>query len=440
MNVRIPFLPFFVSIISVLIQVSNAKPQEAEQPSIRFNIKIDDGQTIKGYFVSANAQDVVINNGNSSVTLPRARLDIDEEALFAQAAMSLAQNNKKNASDICRQILIFNPGNAEATQLLTTISASVTANVMSEKDNQPKANAKIASVVYEVGQRPSIKINGPIVRSIKTLRINYEQKFGETVQRGDPTEELVVFNALGRAISFKNSTTTEFYEYDQNGRLVQITRTFRGTKSTYTSRSKKIRIAYDSNGKKIQEDHFEPTGALLERIIFTYDGKGVLTSREVYDSGRNLTKKKIMTYDGSGRLIESYLYSADGKILGGTVSDYTSEGHTTTDYSEAGAIEFVSTYDADDNPVKYERFKDGLPYLRIERQFSGGLVSSGTTIYFSTSGENKGNITSNRPYENKYAFDEYKNWIENERYGIVDRFGKMQKQLLEKSTRIIEWN
>lgn len=446
MNLRYPFLPFLAAILSaVVMQMVQAEPQAPKPPALLFDIKIDDGQIIKGYFVSANAQDVIINNGTAAVTLPRARLTFDERALFAQAAVALAQDNKMLASDICRQILIFNPRNSEASQLLATMTTSAAATGVPETGEQPKAQVeKMETIAYQVGaygQRSTIKINGPLIRTIKTLNTIFEQKFGETVPRGEPTEEIIVFDALGRALSLKNSRISETYEYDQNGRLKQMTRSYHGNSKSIPDvyRPGKTMISYDSAGRKNQEDQYDPSGTLSKRVIFTYDADGLLTARESYDTDRKLKEKHIMVYDGSGRILEKTRYSADGKTLGCTVHVYSAEGHTETDYSDLGIINAISTYDVDGNRVNFERFKDGMPYLRIVSEFlADGLVKSGNIINLATSGENKGNITSERPYECEYAFDQYKNWVERERYSHVDRFGKKQKQLLGKTTRIIE--
>ena len=134
------------------------------------------------------------------------------------------------------------------------------------------------------------------------------------------------------------------------------------------------RKVYDSEGRKIDETHFEADGTMTSHYEDLYDGdtlqeyswsegeERVLDAESTFDeNGNQLT---LISYNDNGTLdyMREYEYDSQGNMVYESFCMY----HNDVQYSD---LEYQYSYDSQGNQVEEQSFHDGEPYEVIQREF-----------------------------------------------------------------------
>jgi RHS repeat-associated protein len=234
--------------------------------------------------------------------------------------------------------------------------------------------------------------------------------FGGAEKIEMPTAEiLLAYDAAGRPLNKSSNGLTLFTNsYDLTGRITRIDLpegrfiTYQyaanGKPSSVTdSLGNSIAHTYDSGGRKIKEEIFDPQNVLRRFIEYTYEETGDLDKTIYADGGT-----EDLNYDPAGNLIArinalgrttSYSYDALNRLTGTTAPD-----GTVTAYG----------YDKQDNTVSVtdaEGRSTAFTYDGLGRKISRTSPDTGTTLYtYDTAGNlltstDANGITAVREYD-----------------------------------------
>lgn len=154
--------------------------------------------------------------------------------------------------------------------------------------------------------------------------------------------------------------------------------------------------AFDREGRKVEESHYDPDGTLSSRSVFTYDGAGAsietrygrdgtpreqVTRKETFDRERGVARvivtgsagglytEFLQRLDAQGRLVESRACDRDGRL----------QSRSTWKFGAGGALEEFTLYDGGGAVVdRHVRVPEGF------RMFSYG--KDGTLLSTETRG------------------------------------------------------
>jgi hypothetical protein len=186
----------------------------------------------------------------------------------------------------------------------------------------------------------------------------------------DSIGNLVIFECLD---SNKNKEYQYIYLYDSLRNEVQFHEyNSKGTLSNYRYKE------YDNNSNIVLESHFDKNNELLyeNKYEFCYDSLGNVLGKFIVNGSRK-------------RQIETYIYSQDNKLLNYSVLEYLNDKEdlhykmtwyynsygdliSQINYDELGRniyeIKYEYQYDLRGNCIRRIEFKEGKPFLMLERK------------------------------------------------------------------------
>ena len=147
------------------------------------------------------------------------------------------------------------------------------------------------------------------------------------------------------------SSSEDYYEYDENGRL---------TKEIHYDSYNKLddwsEKEYDIAGNLIKDAYYDGDGSLERYTTFEYDNQGSIIKEAYYNGDNNLSVSYVYEYDEQGNLIKSEHYDSDDVLFEIELYEYDSSGNKTmysrcyADGSNPYREEY--TYDVEGNNTK----------------------------------------------------------------------------------------
>lgn len=139
----------------------------------------------------------------------------------------------------------------------------------------------------------------------KTRYINdwlFETEMWEYDEQGNKTVYSVA-NSDGRLTSRERYT----YEYDENGRITNLT-----AKNNLGSLMYTYTYTYDANGNILTENKYSNVGSVSYKYVYEYDDNNNLLEKRHYDWSGKLNKKYIYEYNEYNDAILEICYDGDG--------------------------------------------------------------------------------------------------------------------------------
>ena len=194
----------------------------------------------------------------------------------------------------------------------------------------------------------------------------------------------MTYDALGRLLTRTVNGITTSYSYDPTGRIAQITLPdSRFISYTYHANGQPLTISdnqgnsiayqYDSVGKKIREEIYDPNNELKQYATFEYDDSGHLSKTILPDGSET-----ELSYDVVGNLVNkinglgnsnNYSYDALNQLITTSEPDDT---HTGYSYDDHGNL--ISVTDAEGHTTTFT-------YDDLGRKLTQTSADTGTTSY-----------------------------------------------------------
>ncbi len=185
-----------------------------------------------------------------------------------------------------------------------------------------------------------------LVKWLKMESYQAQEKFGEIVQ-GQKAKDLenysISFNSNGKIIEWNN--------YNPEGGLI--------SKDSYV---------FDTKGNEIEFNNYNETGELTKKNKSKYDEEGNLIELNQYKSDGSLQTRSVCKYDYEGNIIESITYSPEKNIIGQSTFKYNDHGKIIEEIShdyvtekttppELIAYKIVHKYDDKENEIGWYSYK-----------------------------------------------------------------------------------
>lgn len=78
---------------------------------------------------------------------------------------------------------------------------------------------------------------------------------------------------------------------------------------------RKIKVFFDSSGKRTERTVYDANGKIINKRNFSYNSQGKLNEIKDYNTDGSLKKKIYYTYDSSGKKTNRTIYNSSGKII-----------------------------------------------------------------------------------------------------------------------------
>ena len=248
---------------------------------------------------------------------------------------------------------------------------------------------------------PFMKPNGS-PKSYTQTTFTITTKFGE-YYRTPATKYKHTFNEDGLEIESAEYTAAGLmtdkivYEYADDGQIA--------SQSCFDADGNilwKVSAVFDKNGKKTEENEWDPKGALLGKTIYKYDGPDTI-DETYYNASGDLIWKNTSKFNSEKKLIETCAYFSNGSL--DVKKIYV--------YNPSGALSEIDSYNELNQMTAREVNVYNADGLLAERALYGADGKRRTRIF--------------------YKYDENKNVIKQTTYNISQKFGSTVNEMVGQS-------